>query len=139
MISVLSTPAFLRDSVTLKIPGIVHHKFEVIVAINAHRNVVVVLDPFCLADASVLDVFLIVAVVLLEGVQELEQDLVLGPLSRLNIRVHLAVVLLADVVDVEDARLVAIHDGERFHGHALTELVHLSAHAAEELFVVDGA
>ena len=48
-----------------------------------------------------------------------------------------SVVLLLDVGEIDGARLVGIHDGEGLHGEILPELVHLTAHTAEEFFVID--
>jgi len=137
--SVLLAPALFGDLVTLQVPCIVHHEFEVVVSVNAHGHIVVVFDPLSLGDASVTRVLNVVGVVLLEGVQELEEDLILGLLSGLDIGVHLAVVLLLDVIQFEDTRLIAVHNGEGLHGEIFPELVHLATHATEELLIVDGA
>ena len=81
ILSDLTAPALFGDTVTFEIPCIVHHEFEVVVSVDAHGNVVVVLDPLCLGDVSVTNVLNVVGVVLLEGVQELKEDLILGLLS----------------------------------------------------------
>ena len=137
--SVLLAPALFGDLVTFQIPCIVHHEFEVVVSVNAHGHIVVVFDPLSLGDASVTLVLNVVGVVLLEGVKELEEDLILGLLAGLDIGVKLSVVFLLDVLQVEDARLVSVHDGERLHGVSFPEFVHLATHTTQELLVVDGA
>ena len=135
----LCAPCFLGDSVVLQVPCVVHHQLEVVVAVDAHRHVVVVLDPLARGDGTVLGVLRVVRVVLLEGVDELVEDLVLRLLSRLDIWVHLGVVSLTDVVDLKLAAIVNVHDLERLHAHALAEVVHGAADTSQELVVVDGA
>ena len=135
----LGAPGFLGDTVTLKVPRLVHHKFEVVVTVNAHGDVVVVLDPLGTADSSVARVFSAITVVLLEGIDELVQDFILGLLARLNVRVHLSVVLLADVVNLDDTTAVLVHDLEGFLSKALSEVVHDTTDTTEEFVVVDFA
>jgi len=137
--SELAAPSFFSDSVALKIPCVVHHEFEVVVSVDANRNVVVVLDPLVLGDPVVQRVLLVVAVVLLERIEEVVKDLILGAFLRDHVRVHLRVVLLTDITNVQNPRLVNIHDCEGLHAESLAELVHLTDDATEELIVVDGA
>ena len=76
---------------------------------------------------------------LLEGVNELVQDLILGLLARLNVRVHLSVVTLADIIDIKDAAAILVHDLESLAGEAFSEIVHGATHTTKELVVVDSA
>ena len=55
-----AAPALLGDLVTLQVPGIVHHELEVVVSVNAHGDVVVVLDPLIDGDSAVTGVLLVV-------------------------------------------------------------------------------
>lgn len=133
-----SGPALRGDSIALEVPGLVHHEFEVVVAVDAHGHVIVVLSPLLNRDLAVLGVLHSVRVVLLESVEELVQDFVLCLLTRDNIWVLLGVVSLANVVDVDGAGSVLVHDLKGLYGEALSELVHLATHATEELLVVNG-
>jgi hypothetical protein len=81
ILSDLTAPALFGDTITFKVPCIVHHEFEVVVSVDAHGNVVVVLNPLSLRDVTVTGVCDVVGVVELEGVQELKEDLILGLLS----------------------------------------------------------
>jgi len=54
------TPALLGDSIALEVPGVVHHELEVIVSVDAHGNVVVVLDPFVLGNTTIAGIFFVV-------------------------------------------------------------------------------
>ena len=136
--SELATPALLGDSIALEVPGVVHHELEVVVSVDGHGDVVVVLEPLVDGDTVVTDVFLVVGVMGLEGVDELVENLVLGLLSGLDIGVHLSVVSLSDVVDINDFRAVLVHDLEGLASEVSSELVHLTTDTSEELFVVDG-
>jgi len=139
ILSDLTAPALFGDTITFKVPCVVHHEFEVVVSVDAHADVVVVLDPLGLRDVTVAGVLDVVRVVQLEGVQEFEEDLVLGFLSRLDVGVQLSVVFLLDVFQVDGAGIIGIHDGKGLHCKILSELVHLSTDAAEEFFVIDVA
>lgn len=139
MFSDFATPALLGDSVSLEIPGIVHHEFEVVVPVNAHGHVIVVLDPFVNRNTTVLLVFLVIRVVCLESVQKLVQNLILGLLASLHIRVHLRVVPLTNVINFQHARPVAIHSLESHLGKIYAELVHASANSSQEFIVVNSA
>ena len=77
--------------------------------------------------------------VLLEGVDELVEDLVLGLLAGLHIWVHLGVVALTDVINFEDTAAVLVHDLVSLHGETLAEVVHGATDTTEELVVVDSA
>ena len=138
ILSDLAAPSLLGHSVALEVPGVVHHKLEVVVTVDAHGDVVVVLDPFALGDRSVASILLVLRVVLLESVDELVQDLVLSLLAGLHIGVHLGVVALTDVIDLKDTTSVLVHDLESFHGKALAEVVHGATDTTKELVVVDG-
>lgn len=97
----LATPSLCGNFVVLEIPSVVHHQLEVVVTVDAHRDVVVVLDPLALGDRAVAGIFCAVTVVLFEGVDELVEDLVLSLLACFDVWVHLGVVALADVINIE--------------------------------------
>ena len=75
---------------------------------------------------------------ILEGVEELSENLVLGLLAGLHIGMLLGVVSLTDIVDVELARSIDVHLLEGLGDDVLTECVHLTADGTEELVVGDG-
>jgi hypothetical protein len=76
--------------------------------------------------------------VILEGVEELGENLVLGLLTGLHIGMLLGVVSLTDIVNVELARFVDVHHLVGLGADVLTERVHLTADGTEELVVGDG-
>jgi hypothetical protein len=135
--SYLTTPCLLCDFVVFEVPGLVHHELEVVVTVNAHGDVVVVFKPLVERDFTVLNIFSFVSMVLLKGVQEFVQNLIFSLFACLNIGVHLSVVSLTDIVNVEDARLIGIHDLEGLLAETFSELVHLSTNSTEEFLVVD--
>ncbi len=139
LLSVLTSPSLLGNPGAIQIPRVVHHELEVVVPINAHAHIVVVLNPLFNIDLAVTTARVVVLVVLLESVEELGQDIVFCFLSRLHVGVHLCVVDLTDVVHVEDAGLVFVHDCERLLGYVCAELIHFATDAAKELVVVDRA
>jgi hypothetical protein len=79
-----------------------------------------------------------VGVVVLEGVEELSKNLVLSLLTGLNLRVLLGIIRLADIIDIELARSVNVHNLVDLHDDVLTEGVHLTADGTKELIVGDG-
>jgi len=56
---VISSPGFAVSLSAIKTPGTVHHKLEVLVIFNAHRDIIVVLNELIKGDASVLGFFII--------------------------------------------------------------------------------
>lgn len=73
--------------------------------------------------------------VLFESVEELIKDLVFSLLARDYIRVLVGSVDSADVVNVDDSRLVLVHDGKGFHGDVAAELVHFPHNTSQEFIV----
>lgn len=132
-----SSPALLGDSVAFEVPGLVHHEFEVVIAVDAHGHVVVVLEPLVHADFAIPLVLHLIGVVQLKGVQEFVQDLIFSLFARLYIWVLLGIVALADIVDGNGSTVVKVHDLKGTHSKTFAELVHLSPHASKELFVVN--
>lgn len=118
-------------------PGVAHHQFEVTIIINAHRDIVVVLDPLFFGNASVSDVVNIAGVVNLKRVKELTKDLFLVLLSVNNVGMLGCIIYLPNVVNVDDSIVILVEDVESLHGPVFSERVHLSTHLAEELIVVD--
>ena len=131
--------ALLGHSLAVEVPGVVHHQSEVLVVVDAHGHVVIVLKPLVHGDFAVSGVLvaLHVAEVVLESVQELVQDFILRLLSGLDVWMLLGVVGLSDVIDVELAGLVSVHDGESLLGNGLSLGVHLSSDGSEELVIRD--
>lgn len=70
--SVGASPALLGDSVSLEVPGVVHHEFKVVIALNAAGNVVVVFLPLGFSYTSITATLALIlissSVVDLEGV-----------------------------------------------------------------------
>jgi hypothetical protein len=116
---------------------LVHHEFEVVVAVDAHGHVVVILGPLFSRDLTVSGVFGLIGVVELEGIQEFVKDFVFGLLAGDDVWVLLGVVSLANIVDVDGARVVLVHNLESFNSKAPSELIHLTSHTTKELLVVD--
>lgn len=120
--------------VDVHVPGVGHHQFKVFVVVNAAGHVVVVFNPFMGSYCTVLGITTIVvhalAVVLLKGVEELEENFVFSPLSRNDIRVLGRVVNASDVVNVDCAGLVFIHNSKGLHGDPFAEIVHLTNNAS---------
>ena len=52
-LGVYAAPSLLGDSLSVQVPGIVHHKLKVSVVINWHGNIVVVFTPFNFVDGSI--------------------------------------------------------------------------------------
>lgn len=63
-----TAPTFSGDAVAIEVPGLIHHQLEVVVTVNAHGDVVVVLDPLGWCDFAVTLVFRVCLVMQLEGV-----------------------------------------------------------------------
>ena len=74
---------------------------------------------------------------LLEGVEELVQDVLLSLLSRHDIGVLLSIVALTDIVDVKDATAIDVNDLERLLDERLTSTVHWAHDLPQELVVDD--
>eukprot|EP00760_Papus_ankaliazontas_P008556 PhM_4_TR13886/c0_g1_i1/m.56465 len=110
-------------------PGGVHHDLEVLVVIDRRADVgVVVLELLQRDDAVDL-------VTDLEGLDELQEHLLLGLLALEHVGVALGGVRLADVVHVDLAVAVLVEDRVGLADEATTEVVELTAEALEELVV----
>jgi hypothetical protein len=72
-----------------------------------------------------------------ECVQELSQYLILGFLAFHDIWVFFGIIHASDVLQIEDATPVLVHDPERLLSKLPPEGVHLASDAAQELLVVD--
>ena len=138
-ISVLAGPSLLGDFLTVEVPGVVHHELEVSVIIDGHGDVIVVLNPLLHGNVTIssIGVTLHVSEVVLEGVEELSENLILGLLALLDIRVLLGIVSLSDVINVELTRLVNVHDVVDLLADVLSEGVHLTTDGSEELVIRD--
>lgn len=132
-----SSPSLLGDSVALEVPGLVHHEFEVVVSVDGDGDVVVVLEPFVHGDGSVSRIWVSHTVVLLEGVEEVLEHFVFGFLSGLDVWVHFGVVSLSDIINVQLATAVLIHNLEGLLGDGSSLWVHFSSNGSQELVVVN--
>ena len=74
---------------------------------------------------------------LLECLKELCEDFIRGPLSRLDIWVHLCVIRTSDIVKVDLAVSCLIQDLEGFEGKVGSELVHGSNYDSNKLIEVN--
>ena len=72
-----------------------------------------------------------------EGFQELLEDLLLSFLSSLDIWMSVSCVNSADIIDVNEATTVFVHDSESLGNNSLTVLVHWSTNSSEELVILD--
>jgi len=138
-VSDFTTPSFLGNSITLKVPGAVHHGLEVLVFVNGHGDVVVVLDPFWHGDKSISGITLSsnITVVIFKSVKELSKDLIFSFLSGFDVWMLLGVVGLSDVVNVKLSTLVGIHDVVSFLSESNSLCVHLTSDSSEELIIRD--
>lgn len=117
------------------VPSVANHKFKIRVIVNAHRNIVVVLNPLFSSDSSI-SCF---CVVYLEGIEELKEDFVFSSLSRDNIGMLLRIINSFNVIEIDVAVIVSVHDVESLHGQVGSKLVHLTTDCSKELIVVDSA
>ena len=127
----------MGHSATVKVPRFVHHELEVVVSVDRHGDVVVVLEPLLHDDDTITAVGMTLDVreVILEGIEELSENIVLSLLATLNIGMLLGVVALADIVDINLARLILVQDGEGLLCDGDTSRVHLTDDTSEELIV----
>jgi len=99
--------------VDVHVPSVLHHELEVVVSIDAGGNVVVVFQPFVEGNHAVLAVLACVVshscVVLLEGVEELEEDVIFCLFACDEVGVFINGVSASNVFDIELAVLVLIH------------------------------
>ena len=137
--SYLLAPSLLGDSVALEIPGVVHHKLEVVISVDGHGHVGVVLEPLVHRDLSISGVGVSshVAEVVLEGIKELSKNFFFGLLARLNVWVLLGVVRLSDVVDIDLAGSIRVHLGVSLSADSNSGLVHVTSDGSEELLIGD--
>lgn len=84
-----------------------------------------------------ISVALHVSEVVLKSVEELSKNFILSLLTGLHLRVHLGIVRLTDIVDVELARSVDVHNLVDLLDDVLTEGVHFTADGTQELIVRD--
>jgi hypothetical protein len=76
----------------------------------------------------------VVVVHVLEGLEELGEDLVFGLLALLDVGVVLGVVLASEIVDGELAGLVLVDDVEGLVGELLSEVVQLALRVKGEIW-----
>ena len=122
--------ALVGWGVTVQVPGVVDHEREVVIIVDGGRDVVVVLDPFVLADMVV-----VVASKGFKGVQEFLQDFFFGLLAQNDLGVFLRVEFAFDVADVQSLVLVDVELVVGLFDEGLASVVHGAADDANELVV----
>lgn len=129
--------SLLGDSRSIEVPDFVHHELEVIVTVDAHGNLVVVLDPLLRGDhAGGLRTFRSVVV---KSVEEVEKDLILGLFTFLNLGMELGVVGASNVININHSVSILVHNGEGSHGEVLSVFVHFSDDGVKVLFIANRA
>lgn len=83
--SVVASPALLGDTGAVKVPGAVHHEFEVVIAIDACRDVVVIFFEFSLCYDVVGGIIVSHVVSSFKGLEEFLKNLLLRFLAREHI------------------------------------------------------
>jgi hypothetical protein len=128
--SVSASPSLLGDSVSLEVPGVVHHELKVVITLDAAGNVVVVFLPLGLSYTSIAAILAVITVsggvVDFEGVEELEENVIFSLFTTNDIGVLVGEVDSSDVIEVNSSRLILVHNVEGLHGNGGTELVHLT-------------
>ena len=71
--------SLLGDSIALEVPNLVHHKFEVIVTVDTHGDLVVVGNPLHLGDDTIS--ILTVENLVIKGIEEFEKDFIFSLLA----------------------------------------------------------
>lgn len=97
----------------------------------------IVLEPLIRGDDAIGLSSVEGVVMLLEGLEELFKDLVFSALPRFDIRVHLSVVSLLDVVKAEGAITVVVKRLEGSKCELSPEGVHRTNDSSDELVVVN--
>jgi len=136
---VFGLPALLLVSVhrAIHVPCVVHHQGKVLIVVDGSRDVVIVLNPLILADDVIGSILVAHRVGSLESLEELRKDLLFGLLAGHNIRVHVGFVDTTDIIDINHARAIFIHNVESFQSDCLATSGHGTTDGAKELVVLD--
>jgi len=137
--SIVASPALLGDTGAVKVPGAVHHELEVVVAVDACRDVVVIFFEFSLCHDVVGGVVVSHVVSSFKGLEEFLKDLLLSLLASKYVGMFARVVDTANVVDVDEATLILVENSESLGNDGLAVGVHWTADGADEFVVFNEA
>ena len=112
----------------IQVPRVPDHKLKVVVFVHARAHVLVVVDEFVEGD-------LVVAAVRVPLCHELREDVILAHLSRLELGVLGHVIRRGDVVQFDEAAVIAVQLLVGKAHKAKSALVHFAANAAQELII----
>mmetsp|Transcript_102553 Transcript_102553/g.141818 ORF Transcript_102553/g.141818 Transcript_102553/m.141818 type:complete len:335 (-) Transcript_102553:40-1044(-) len=130
-------PTFFGNSLTIKVPGGIHHSSEVVIAINRCTNVVVILLPFVSGDNVIGSVVISQTMSSLKGFKEFLKNLLFGLLTRFNIRVEFGIVSVLNIIVIKVAIAILVHDSKSFLNESLSISVHGSTNIAKEFIVLN--
>lgn len=141
ILSNFTTPAFLCDSLSVKVPSAVHHCLEVSVVVHTHGDIIVIFEPFVHTDLTISGILVSwhITEVVLKCVQELHQDFVFCFLAGFDVRVLLCIICLPDVIDINLSRAIRVHGSVRSPGNLCSEVIHLPSDSSQEFVVGDFA
>merc|ERR1712032_857589 len=115
---------------TSNVPCVAHHQLKVVILVNACADIIVVLNEFLEGDLSVLGD----SVPLLH---ELVQDIVLGHLTALKLRVEGDVVDVSQVLNINDTVIGIIQLVKGHLDELFSVFVHATTDTSEELIVAE--
>jgi uncharacterized membrane protein YbjE (DUF340 family) len=72
-----------------------------------------------------------------KSVQEFKKNIIFRLLSSFHIWVHLGIISLFNIVQIQDATLILVHDCESFLTEVNSELVHFSSNSSQKFIIVD--
>lgn len=121
-----------------QVPGVGHHEIKVLIILDVAGDVVVVLDELVDRDLVVTPGTGGFVVVSLEGLHELDEDLVFGSLASLDVRVLSSVVLPLELLKGDRSVSVDIEGGECFLYERLSHRAHFTNDDSQELVKVNG-
>lgn len=125
--------------VASQVPRVVHHQGEVLIVVNARRDVGIVFHELLQTHARVTLGPILQAVVGLEGLQELHEDLVLGLLALDDIRVLLGVVRVLDIFQLQVPIAVLVNAPECLLHECASVIRKFASDRHEELIDVEAA
>jgi len=129
------TPRLFGDSRVIEVPGTGHHLSEVVVTVNAGRDVVVVLFELRSSHDTVRGLIVAHGVSSLKSLQEFLKDLLLSLSSLEDLGVLGSVVNSLDIPKLNVATTVLIHDVEGLADDLLALVVHGPTDSAEEFVI----
>ena len=129
----------IRRGIAAQIPRVVHHKREVIVVVDAHRDVLVILNELVQVDAPIaLDSFTDV-VMCLECLKELDEYLLFASLAINYIGMLRCVVRIFDVLDVKVAGSVLVDLCKCLFDKFKSHIAQLASYGHQELVNVQSS